>query len=43
MEAQSDDWHNSSATMDGYKPSTRDKQGKREGGVASILGTVLVV
>lgn len=43
MEAQWDDWHNSSATMDGYKLFKKDKQGKRDGGVASMLGTVLVV
>lgn len=37
-------WCNSSATMDSNKPFTRDKQGKRDSGVASmLLGTLLVV
>lgn len=40
MEGQS---NNSGATMAGHKPFTRDKQGQRDGGVASMLGTVLVV
>lgn len=42
MEAEWDDWHNPSATMDGYKPFLQGISREGDGGVATMFETDLV-